>query len=234
MDDRKQDLANGLAGRYAIERELGHGGMATVWLARDLRYDRLVALKVLRPELAVSLGAERFLREIMLAARLQHPHVVSVYESGEIETAGHPGAPVLWFAMPYVEGESLRERLRRQGRLPRREALRIAREAARGLHYAHEHGVIHRDVKPENILLTRDGSTLVADFGIARPTGSTSASHLTGTGIVVGTPAYMSPEQALGAELDARTDIYSLGCVLYEMLTGEPPHTGLTMHAIVA
>ncbi len=234
MDDRHQDLVSGVSGRYAIERELGHGGMATVWLARDLRYDRLVALKVLRPELAVSLGAERFLREIMLAARLQHPHVVSVYDSGEIETAARPGVPILWFTMPYIEGESLRERLRRDGPLRREEALRIAREVARGLQYAHEHGVIHRDVKPENILLTRDGSTLVADFGIARPTDGSSASDLTGTGIVVGTPTYMSPEQATGLpDLDARTDVYALGCVLFEMLTGEPPFSGPTAQAIV-
>jgi Tol biopolymer transport system component len=234
MDDRHQDLASGLHGRYTLERELGHGGMATVWLARDLRYDRLVALKVLRPELAASLGAERFLREIMLAARLQHPHIVSVYDSGEIETAAHPGSPILWFTMPYIEGESLRERLRREGRLEGEEALAVARAVARGLQYAHEHGVIHRDVKPENILLTRDRSTLVADFGIARPAGDSSASTLTGTGIVVGTPAYMSPEQASGqADLDARTDVYALGCVLYEMLTGEPPFSGPTAQAIV-
>ncbi|MGH7579926.1 MAG: protein kinase domain-containing protein [Gemmatimonadales bacterium] len=235
MNDRRQDLANGLSGRYAIERELGHGGMATVWLARDLRYDRLVALKVLRPELAASLGAERFLREIMLAARLQHPHVVSVYDSGEIEAARPSGVPTLWFTMPYIEGESLRERLRREGALPKEEALRIARQVSRGLQYAHEHGVIHRDVKPENILLTRDGSTLVADFGIARPTGTPSSPHLTGTGVVIGTPVYMSPEQATGAaDLDARTDIYALACVLYEMLTGQPPFTGATVQVIVA
>jgi eukaryotic-like serine/threonine-protein kinase len=235
MDDRHQDLAGGLRGRYAIERELGHGGMATVWLARDLRYDRLVALKVLRPGLAASLGAERFLREILLAARLQHPHIVSVYDSGEIQTAAGQGVPILWFTMPYIEGESLRDRLRREGPLRREEAVRIAREVARGLQYAHEHGVVHRDVKPENILLTRDGSTLVADFGIARPTGDSSASNLTGTGIVVGTPAYMSPEQATGlADLDARTDVYALGCVLYEMLTGEPPFSGPSAQAIVA
>ena len=233
MDHRHQDLATGLSGRYALERELGRGGMATVWLARDLRYDRRVALKVLRAELAASLGAERFLREIMLAARLQHPHIVSVYDSGKIE-ATHSGEPILWFTMPYIEGESLRERLRRVGRLEPAEASEIARQAARGLHYAHEQGVVHRDVKPENILLTRDGSTLVADFGIARPTDGSTPSGLTGTGIVVGTPAYMSPEQATGAaDLDARTDVYALGCVLYEMLTGEPPFGGATVHAVV-
>ncbi len=233
MNARNQDLASGLSGRYAVERELGHGGMATVWLARDLRYDRLVALKVLRPELASTLGPERFLREIMLAARLQHPHIVPVYDSGEIQTARDED-PILWFTMPYIEGESLRDRLQRKRPLDREEALRIAREAARGLHYAHEHGVIHRDVKPENILLTRDGSTLVADFGIARPAVGGSAANLTGTGIVVGTPAYMSPEQATGlSDLDARTDVYSLGCVLYEMLTGEPPFHGATAHVVV-
>ena len=234
MNDRRQDLARGLSGRYAIERELGHGGMATVWLARDLRYDRLVALKVLRPELAASLGEERFLREIMLAARLQHPHIVSVYDSGKIETATRPEVPILWFTMPYVEGESLRERLRREGPLRPEEALRIAREVARGLQYAHEHDVIHRDVKPENILLTRDGSTLVADFGIARPTNGSSGPQLTDVGIVIGTPTYMSPEQATGLpDLDARTDVYALGCVLYEMLTGAPPFGGQTAQEIV-
>ncbi len=235
MDDRHQELADGLRGRYAMERELGHGGMATVWLARDLRYDRLVALKVLRPEAAASLGAERFLREIQLAARLQHPHIVSVYDSGEIETASRPGAPILWYTMPYVEGESLRERLVREGPLRPDEAIRITREVARGLQYAHEHGVVHRDVKPENILLTRDGSTLVADFGIALPIDLSGSPHLTGSGIVIGTPVYMSPEQASGnPNLDARTDIYSLGCVLYEMLTGNPPFLGPTAHAVIA
>jgi serine/threonine-protein kinase len=235
MNDRTQHLIEGLKGRYALQRELGRGGMATVWLARDLRYDRLVALKVLRPELAASLGPDRFLREIMLAARLQHPHVVSVYDSGEIDGAARPGGPILWFTMPYIEGESLRDRLRREGRLPLEDALRIAREAARGLQYAHEHGVIHRDIKPENILLTSDGSTLVADFGIARPTDSSPSTTLTGTGVVIGTPAYMSPEQASGLpDLDARADIYALGCVLYEMLAGEPPFTGPTVQMIVA
>src|SRR5262245_12922525 len=210
-------LREALADRYAFERELGRGGMATVYLARDLRHDRPVALKVLHPELANSLGPERFLREIKLAARLQHPHILTVLDSGE--TAGR-----LWFTMPYVEGESLRDRLRRERQLPVEDALRIAREAAQALQYAHGHGIVHRDIKPENLLLTEDGNTLVADFGIARSLGSGSDEKLTETGLVVGTPAYMSPEQAAGDKgLDARTDVYSLAAVLYEMLAGEPP-----------
>jgi formylglycine-generating enzyme required for sulfatase activity/dienelactone hydrolase len=213
--------------RYLLERELGRGGMATVYLARDLKHDRLVALKVLHPELA-TVGLERFQREIHFAARLQHPHVLSVYDSGE--AAGR-----LWFTMPFVEGESLRERLRREGQLPIDVALRVAREAAEALGYAHEHGVLHRDIKPENIMLTGDGNTAVADFGIARAIGGEAVERLTATGLSVGTPAYMSPEQAAGAaELDARTDIYALGCVLFEMLTGEPPFTGTTPQSVIA
>jgi serine/threonine-protein kinase len=234
MDERQQDLAQGLSGRYVIERELGRGGMASVWLARDLRYDRMVALKVLHSDLAASLGGQRFLREIMLAARLQHPHVVPVYDSGEIASARAAEPPILWFTMPWIDGESLRDRLHREGRLPAGEAVRIAREVARGLQYAHEQGVIHRDVKPENILLTRDGSTMVADFGIARPVQTAGMEHLTSTGVVIGTPVYMSPEQVVGGELDARADVYSLGCVLYEMLTGGPPFGGATAQEVVA
>jgi eukaryotic-like serine/threonine-protein kinase len=219
--------AEALRDRYVLERELGRGGMATVYLARDLKHDRFVALKVLRPELAQTLGPERFHREIETVARLQHPHILPVHDSGE--TAGQ-----LWFTMPFVEGESLRDRLRREQQLPVEVALRIATEAARALQYAHEHGVIHRDVKPENLLLTKDGSALVADFGIARALG-TGDDRLTETGISVGTPAYMSPEQATGdRHLDARTDVYSLGAVLYEMLAGEPPFTGATAQSIVA
>src|SRR5262249_51300941 len=199
--------------------------MATVYLAQDLKHDRPVALKVLRPELAASLGPERFQREIELAARLQHPHILSVHDSGE-------AAGQLWFTMPYVEGESLRDRLRRERQLPVEDALRITLEAAQALQYAHEHGVVAPDLKPENLLLTKDGSTLVADFGIARALGGDE--HLTQTGMSVGTPAYMSPEQASGDKaLDARTDIYSLGAVFYEMLAGEPPYTGPTAQAIV-
>jgi eukaryotic-like serine/threonine-protein kinase len=226
MGDPPIDLASGLGGRYRLERELGRGGMATVWLAHDLKHDRPVALKVLHSDLAATLGPERFLREIKFAARLQHPHIVSVYDSGE--TAGR-----LWFTMPYVEGESLRDRLRR-GPLPVGQAVRLAYQVAQALRFAHEHGVLHRDVKPENILLTRDGSTLVADFGIARPLGADTPQQLTAAGIVVGTPSYMSPEQASGGDLDGRTDVYSLGCVLYEMLAGAPPFTGPTAQAVIA
>jgi eukaryotic-like serine/threonine-protein kinase len=220
-------FSDALRERYLLERQLGQGGMATVYLAQDLKHDRYVALKVIRPELSGSFGAERFLQEIRLAARLQHPHILTVFDSGE--TDGR-----LWFTMPYVEGESLRERLRREGALPRADALRIAREAGQALQYAHDHGVVHRDIKPENILLTRDGNTLVADFGIARASlGPTP--HLTATGMIIGTPSYMSPEQAAGeSDIDGRSDIYSLGCVLYEMLAGEPPFTGPTAQGIIA
>src|SRR5262245_21830946 len=201
--------------------------MATVFLAHDLKHDRPVALKVLLPELAASLGPERFEREIKLAARLQHPHILTVLDSGEANG-------LLWFTMPYVEGHSLRDRLHREHQLPVDEALRIAREAAAALDYAHEHEVVHRDVKPENILLTRRGEVLVADFGIARALGGAEAETLTQTGMSVGTPAYMSPEQAAAGPLDGRSDLYSLACVLYEMLAGETPYTGPTPQAILA
>ena len=229
--DLRAALEAGLAGRYAIERELGRGGMATVYLARDLRHDRPVALKILHPELAASLGPDRFLREIRLAARLQHPHVLSVFDSGD---AGGQ----LWFTMPYVEGETLREQLRREGQLPIDDALRIARETADALDYAHQQGIVHRDIKPENILLTARHA-LVADFGIARALdtaaeGSTREQRLTETGMSIGTPAYMSPEQASAdREVGPRSDIYSLGCVLYEMIAGEPPFTGPNAQAIL-
>ncbi|HEU5171077.1 MAG TPA: protein kinase [Gemmatimonadales bacterium] len=227
MADLRAQLQAGLSGSYTLERELGRGGMATVFLAHDLKHDRPVALKVLHPEIAASLGPERFQREIRFAARLQHPHILTVLDSGA--TAGH-----LWFTMPYVEGESLRSRLTREGQLALKDALRITREAAQALHYAHVHHIIHRDIKPENILLTADGSTLVADFGIARALGHEPGEALTQTGMSVGTPHYMSPEQANGTrELDARTDVYSLGCVLYEMLAGEPPYTGPSPQVIL-
>ncbi len=233
MTDPVAALREGLRDRYAFERELGRGGMATVWLVRDLRHDRPVALKVLHPELAASLGPERFQREIRLAARLQHPHILTVLDSGAAAPAGG-GSERLWFTMPYVEGESLRERIRRERQLPVEDAVRIAREAAQALQYAHEHGIVHRDIKPENLLLTRDGNTLVSDFGIARALGGAGDERLTETGLAVGTPAYMSPEQAAGDRgVDARTDVYSLASVLYEMLAGEPPFTGATTQALM-
>ena len=226
--DLRGRLQAALAERYTLDRELGRGGMATVYLAHDLRHDRPVALKVLHAELAHALGPERFQREIRIAARLQHPHILSVYDSGE-------NAGQLWFTMPYVRGETLRERLRRERQLPLDDALRIARETALALEHAHREGVIHRDIKPENILLASDGSALVADFGIARALGASEEEALTRTGMAVGTPAYMSPEQASGElELDARTDVYSLGSVLYELLAGEPPYTGPTAQTITA
>ncbi len=224
-DQTASALAEALRDRYVLERALGRGGMATVYLARDLKHKRPVAVKVLRSDLAASMGPERFQREIEFAAQLQHPHILTVLDSGE-------AAGQLWFTMPFVEGESLRDRLRREQQLSVEDAVRIAREAAQALQYAHEHGVVHRDIKPENLLLTKDGSTLVADFGIARALGGDE--HLTQTGMSVGTPAYMSPEQASGDKaLDARTDVYSLGAVLYEMLAGEPPYRGPTAQAII-
>ena len=227
MTDLRAQLQEGLGDSYALERELGRGGMATVFLALDTKHDRPVALKVLHPELAASLGPDRFLREIKLAARLQHPHVLTVLDSGDANGR-------LWFTMPFVEGESLRDRLRRERQLPVEDALRIARESSQALQYAHDHGVVHRDIKPENLMLTRDGNTLVADFGIARALGAASEDRLTETGLAIGTPAYMSPEQAAGDRgLDARTDIYSLAAVLYEMLAGEPPFTGATTQAML-
>jgi serine/threonine protein kinase/tetratricopeptide (TPR) repeat protein len=216
-------LEAGLRGRYAIERELGVGGMAVVFLAQDLRHERKVALKVLRPEVAAEIGAERFLREIKMAAGLTHPHILPVHDSGEADG-------LLFFVMPNMEGRSLRERLDAERQLPLADALRLTREVASALDYAHRHGVVHRDVKPENILL-HEGSAMVADFGIGK---AMSGASITQTGMIVGTPSYMSPEQASGeADLDGRSDLYSLGCVLYEMLAGEPPFTGPTVQAII-
>ena len=223
--------------RYRIERELGRGGMATVFYAWDLKHDRPVALKLLHSDLAHLLGPERFLREIRLSARLQHPHILSVLDSGEVGGTGDQGGALLWYTMPFVEGETLRDRLRREGQLPLDEALRITSQAADALHYAHQHGVIHRDIKPENILLSGNHAQ-VADFGVATaiPDGAKGpADRLTETGLAVGTPQYMSPEQSAGERtLDARSDIYALGTVLYEMLAGEPPYTGPTPQAILA
>jgi serine/threonine protein kinase/Tfp pilus assembly protein PilF len=227
LSDPLGRLQVSLADRYRIERELGRGGMARVFLAHDLKHDRPVALKILHAELAQVLGSERFLREIRLCARLQHPHILAVHDSGNADG-------VLWFTMPYVEGETLRGKLSRERQLSLDDALRIAREVADALEHAHQHGVIHRDIKPENILLS-GSHALVADFGIARALLPDGSDQLTETGFTLGTPRYMSPEQALAQrDIDQRTDIYSLGCVLYEMLSGEPPFTGPTAQAVLA
>jgi tetratricopeptide (TPR) repeat protein len=219
-------LAAALAGRYRIERELGAGGMATVWLAQDLKHDRKVAIKVLHPHLAAVVGAERFLKEIKTTANLQHPHILALHDSGDADG-------LLFYVMPFVGGESLRQRITRDKQLPIADAVRITSEVASALDYAHRQGVIHRDIKPENILL-HDGQALVADFGIALAP-SAGGSRLTETGMSMGTPLYMSPEQALGErQLDARSDIYAVGAMLYEMLTGAPPFTGPSAQAIVA
>ncbi|MDH5283631.1 MAG: protein kinase, partial [Gemmatimonadota bacterium] len=223
-----EQLKAALTDRYTIERELGQGGMATVYLARDLKHDRNVALKVLRPELAAILGGDRFLQEIKTTANLQHPHILPLHDSGEA------GGSV-FYVMPYIEGETLRDRMSREKHLPVDDAVRIAKEVAGALDYAHRHGVVHRDIKPENILL-HDGSALVADFGIALAVSrSDGGTRMTETGMSLGTPHYMSPEQAMGErEITPRSDVYALGCITYEMLTGDPPFTGSTAQAIVA
>ena len=227
MTDQPERLKTALADRYAIERELGQGGMATVYLAQDRKLGRAVALKVLRPELAFALGSERFLREIEIAAKLSHPHILALYDCGEADG-------LLYYTMPFVAGESLRDRLIREKQLPLEDALQLTREVADALSYAHARGVVHRDIKPENILL-ESGHAVVADFGIARAIAAAGSARLTETGLVVGTPAYMSPEQAAGGQdLDGRSDLYSLGCVLWEMLSGETPYTGPTPQAILA
>src|ERR1051325_5723099 len=219
-------LAGALVDRYRIERELGAGGMATVYLAQDLRHERKVALKVLRTELAASLGHERFLREITTTANLRHPHILPLYDSGAADTT-------LYYVMPFVEGETLRDRLDREKQLPLDDALQIAGEVADALSYAHARGVIHRDIKPENILL-EGGHAVVADFGIARAVTAAGAQSLTQTGMAIGTPAYMSPEQAGGEpDIDGRSDLYALGCVTYEMLAGQPPFIGPTVASVV-
>jgi len=252
MTDQLDGLRAALADRYAVEREHGRGGMATVYLAEDLKHRRQVAIKVLNPELAAALGPDRFLREIEIAARLDHPHILPLYDSGKAVGQERSGAvqggqtidrptgsstgsstDFLYYVMPYVEGESLRERLDREKQLPLDDALLIAREVADALSYAHSRDVVHRDIKPENILLA-GGHARVADFGIARAITAAGGGNLTETGMAVGTPAYMSPEQASGSrELDGRSDLYSLGCVLYEMLAGEPPFTGPTAESVV-
>ena len=227
MSELADRLNAALAGRYRVERELGRGGMGTVFLAQDLKHPRRVAIKVLLPELAVAVGAERFQREIELAAGLSHPHIMALHESG----ATHG---LLYFVMPYAEGESLRQRLEREKQLPLPDALRIAREVAGALDFAHRRGIVHRDIKPENIL-SEDGHAVLADFGIARAIQTAGGEKLTATGVSIGTPDYMSPEQGAGsAELDGRSDLYALACVLYEMLAGNPPFTGSNPWAIQA
>ncbi|HYN09014.1 MAG TPA: protein kinase [Vicinamibacterales bacterium] len=224
MGALRERLEHGLAGRYAVDRELGQGGMAVVFLARDLRHDRQVAVKVLRPEIAAEVGAERFLREIKFAAGLTHPHILPVHDSGDADG-------LLFYVMPAMGGRSLRERLDRERQLPLEDAVRITREVAAALDYAHRHDVVHRDIKPDNILL-HEGAAMVADFGIGRALSGRGS--VTQTGLAIGTPAYMSPEQASGeSAVDGRSDLYSLGCVLYEMLTGEPPFTGPNMQAVI-
>ena len=219
-------LQSALPEHYRVEREAGRGGMATVFLAQDEKHDRQVALKVLHPELAATLGPERFLREIRVAARLNHPHIVPLHDSGK---AGE----LLYYVMPFVQGESLRQRLAREGRLALDDALNIAREVASALDYAHRQQIVHRDIKPENVML-HEGGALVTDFGIAKAVQAAGSEHITQTGMAIGTPAYMSPEQASGGGTpDGRSDIYSLACVLFEMLTGKAPFTGPTAQAII-
>ena len=226
MQDVATRLARALEGRYDLEREVGRGGMATVWLATDRKHSRKVALKVLHPELAASVGTERFLHEIEIVAGLTHPRILTLIDSGEADG-------LLFYVMPYVEGETLEERIVREGPLPVEEALRIAREVADALAHAHEKGVIHRDIKPSNIMFEA-GHAVIADFGVARAVGAAGPEGMTATGLAVGTPAYMSPEQASGGKVDGRADVYALGCVLWEMLTGEPAFQGATPLAILA
>ncbi|MBA3343146.1 MAG: protein kinase [Gemmatimonadaceae bacterium] len=220
-----------LADRYLVEQEIGRGGMATVWLARDLRHARPVAIKILHPELAGAIGVDRFVREVRLTARLQHPNIVPVLDSGVLQSP--EAIPLPWYAMAFIAGESLRTRLDRERQLPIEDALHIAEEAANALHYAHGEGIVHRDIKPENVLLSSN-RVYVVDFGIAKALIETGGERLTSTGLAIGTPAYMSPEQASAAAIDARADQYSLATVLYEMLAGEPPFTGRTAQAILA
>src|SRR2546427_9472568 len=217
--------------RYAVERELGRGGMALVYLARDRKHDRPVAIKILRPEIVAGEVAQRFLREIQILARLQHPNILALLDSGSTDER----QPRPFYVMPYVDGETLRQRLTREGPLPVAEALRLVRETGEALHYAHGEGLIHRDVKPENVLLSQ-GHALVADFGIARAVGVAAAGQqLTQPGLAMGTPAYMSPEQVEGdRDVDARADQYSLACVLYELLAGQPPFTGPGFVAVLS
>ncbi len=227
MAEILQQLQAALADRYVVERELGAGGMATVYLAHDLKHERKVALKVLRPELAAALGAERFTREIRIAAQLQHPHILPLHDSGE-------AGGFLYYTMPYVEGESLGERLARSGELPIDEAVRILREILDALAHAHEHGVVHRDLKPDNVMLSKRHA-LVMDFGVAKAVSEAGRHQVTTAGVALGTPAYMAPEQATAdPHTDHRADIYAVGVVAYELLTGSPPFTGPNPRAVLS
>lgn len=227
MADQIDRLRTAFAGRYDIEREIGAGGMATVYLARDPKHDRQVAIKVLRPELAAALGPDRFPREIKIVAQLQHPHILPLYDSGELQG-------FLYYVMPYVSGESLRTRLDREGQLPIQDAVRILREVADALSYAHGHGILHRDIKPDNVMLS-GRHAMVMDFGVAKAVSEAGGETLTTVGVAVGTPQYMSPEQATGqTDLDQRSDIYALGILGYELLAGKAPFTGKTAQAILS
>src|ERR1700674_947627 len=226
MTQQTDRLNTALAGRYRIERHLGEGGMASVYLCEDLKHNRKVALKLLKPELAAVLGADRFVQEITTTASLQHPHILPLFDSGTADG-------FLFYVMPFVEGETLRDKLNRETQLGVDEAVRIAREVLDALEYAHQHGIVHRDVKPENILL-QGGHAMVADFGIALAVSAAAGGRMTETGLSLGTPHYMSPEQATAEkEITARSDVYSLGAVLYEMLTGQPPHVGGSAQEII-
>ncbi len=226
MTEITSRLSTALADRYKIERHLGEGGMATVYLAEDLKHKRKVAVKVLRPELAAVLGAERFVQEITTTANLQHPHILPLFDSGEADS-------FLYYVMPFIDGETLRDKLNRETQLGIEESVKITTDIAGALHYAHGEGVIHRDIKPENILI-HNGRPMVADFGIALAVSAAAGGRMTETGLSLGTPHYMSPEQATAEkDLTHRSDIYSLGSVLYEMLTGEPPHVGGSAQAII-
>ncbi len=227
MADDIERLREALSGQYEIQSEVGSGGMATVYLARDLKHEREVAVKVLRPELAAALGPDRFPREIKIVARLQHPHILPLYDSGE-------SVGFLYYVMPFVEGESLRAKLDREGELPVRDAVRILREVVDALSYAHDKGVMHRDIKPDNVMLAGKHA-MVMDFGVAKAVSDAGGEKLTTVGVAVGTPKYMSPEQATGAShLDQRSDVYSIGILGYELLTGDPPFSGKTTQAILA
>jgi serine/threonine protein kinase len=228
MPDLLDRLKQALAERYHVDREIGRGGMATVYLARDLRHDREVAVKVLRPDLAASLGAERFHREIKVAAQLQHPHILTLIDSGEADG-------FLYYVMPYVEGQSLRDKLAKEGELPIVEAVRILRDVVDALTEAHAHGVVHRDIKPENVLL-RGRHALVTDFGVAKAVSeATGRQQLTTAGVALGTPAYMAPEQAAAdPHTDHRADIYAVGAVAYELLAGRPPFIGTTPQMVLS